>query len=75
MTYPQLPDLFDPIAWWSMVDGTRTAIIDSASDTRYSYRDVDRDAVVEEIAFVAEEVALDVIPVQSARALTHENTP
>jgi fatty-acyl-CoA synthase len=42
--YPQLPDLFDPIAWWSIVDGTRTAIIDSASGIRYSYRDVDRDA-------------------------------
>ncbi|WP_411280246.1 class I adenylate-forming enzyme family protein [Gemmatimonas sp.] len=44
MTYPQLPDLFDPVAWWSTVDGTRTAIIDSATARRYSYREVDRDA-------------------------------
>ena len=44
MTYPPLSELFDPIAWWSTVDGTRTAIIDSATERRYSYRDVDRDA-------------------------------
>lgn len=44
MTYPQLPELFDPIAWWSVVDGTRTAIIDSATDRRHSYRDLDLDA-------------------------------
>lgn len=44
MTYPSLPEVFDPIAWWSMVDGARTAIIDAASGIRFSYRDVDRDA-------------------------------
>jgi fatty-acyl-CoA synthase len=44
MMFPQLPELFDPIAWWSAVDGERTAIIDAMADRRYSYRDVDRDA-------------------------------
>ena len=44
MPYPQLPELFDPVAWWSVVDGARTAIIDATSGRRHSYRDLDRDA-------------------------------
>jgi fatty-acyl-CoA synthase len=44
MVFPPTPDVFDPIAWWSRVDGTRTALIEAASGTRHSYRDVDRAA-------------------------------
>ncbi len=44
VVFPHLPEIFDPIAWWSTVDGARTAIIDGATDMRYSYRDVHRDA-------------------------------
>ena len=44
MSVPPLPSLFDPVAWWSAGDGTRTAIADATTERRYSYRDVDRDA-------------------------------
>lgn len=39
--FPSLPELFDPIAWWSSVDGARTAIIDTAHEARISYRELD----------------------------------
>ncbi len=42
--YPQLPELFDPIAWWATVDGDRTAIIDPSHNARYSYRELDAHA-------------------------------
>lgn len=39
--YPQLPELFDPVAWWATVDGSRTAVVDPAHDARYSYAQLD----------------------------------
>lgn len=44
MTFPQLPELFDPIAWWATVDGDRTAVIDASTGVRTSYRALDREA-------------------------------
>lgn len=32
---------FDPVAWWSRVDGARTAVIVAASGARLSYRELD----------------------------------
>lgn len=33
--------VFDPVAWWARVDGTRTALIDAADGTRLSYAALD----------------------------------
>ncbi|WP_053334138.1 class I adenylate-forming enzyme family protein [Gemmatimonas phototrophica] len=44
MPFPQLPELFDPVAWWARVDGTRTAVVDSATAASISYAQLDADA-------------------------------
>lgn len=35
---------FDPVAWWSRVDGTRTALIHGATGARVTYTELDRGA-------------------------------
>lgn len=44
MSFPQLPELFDPVAWWARVDGARTAVIDATTDATISYTALDTDA-------------------------------
>ena len=42
--FPPTPNLFDPVAWWGRVDGTRIALIEASSGQRHSYAELDRDA-------------------------------
>lgn len=46
MTFPHLPELFDPIAWWATVDGERTALIDAPTGARTTYRALHHEADV-----------------------------
>lgn len=36
--------MFDPVAWWARVDGTRTALIEATSGVHHSYSSLDADA-------------------------------
>lgn len=65
--YPQLPELFDPVAWWATVDGTRTAIIDPAHQARYSYRELDAHASAWHVMLAK----LDVAPGDRVAILAH----
>ncbi|MBL0173005.1 MAG: AMP-binding protein [Gemmatimonadaceae bacterium] len=38
------PEIFDPLSWWSRVEGTRVALIEAASARRHTYRSLDIDA-------------------------------
>lgn len=46
MTFPHLPQLFDPVRWWARADGDRVAIVDATADRvdgpRLTYRALDR---------------------------------
>ena len=42
--FPLTPDVFDPVAWWAAVDGSRTALIEAASGRRHSYSALDASA-------------------------------
>lgn len=44
VTFPALPELFDPIAWWATVHGDRTAVIDATTGAHTSYRALHREA-------------------------------
>jgi fatty-acyl-CoA synthase len=55
--YPHLPELFDPIAWWSTVEGGRTAVIDPAHGARYTYRDLDAHSAAWHVMLAQLEVA------------------
>lgn len=37
MSTVSMPTLFDPVAWWARVDGTRTALVEAANGYRHSY--------------------------------------
>lgn len=41
MTFPSLPSVFDPVAWWARVDGARTALVDAGDSTTLSYAALD----------------------------------
>ena len=41
---PAFPTRFDPVAWWSRVDGARTALVDGLSGASTSYRALDAEA-------------------------------
>lgn len=43
-SFPLLPEIFDPVAWWARTDGERTAIIDAVRETRITYRALHEDA-------------------------------
>ncbi|MBU6365163.1 MAG: AMP-binding protein [Gemmatimonadetes bacterium] len=38
------PARFDPVAWWSRVDGDRVALVDGATDATITYRALDAEA-------------------------------
>lgn len=40
---PWRSDDFDPVSWWSRIDGVRTAVIDGASDRHISYDELEAD--------------------------------
>ena len=40
----QAEQLFDPVAWWGRVDGTRTALIEASTGRRHSYATLNADA-------------------------------
>ena len=39
-----VPARFDPVAWWSQVDGARTALVDGGTGEATSYRALDGEA-------------------------------
>lgn len=41
---PAFPTRFDPVAWWSRVDGERIALVDGHTGASFSYRALDAEA-------------------------------